>query len=365
MKLSCETNELQKAVQIVTRGVSARTTLPILTGIMIDAKKDEIELMSTDLEISLRMTIESKVGEEGKAVLPAKLFGDIVRSLDDESVQMTSEGYDATIRSGSGNFKIRTFPSEDFPKPPDIGDGGLSINRDIINDMVIKVSKAASRDETRPVLTGVLVDVNENQIKMVATDSYRLAIREEKIVSPNKEKFSAIVPGRALLELSRILPMVEKEEVNIIPQENQVLFDLGNIALVSRLIEGQFPNYQQLLPERHEIEISLEREALNAIVKRVSILAQNNLPIKMIFDKKSLVVSSDTQGVGQAEEKLTIEYEGEPLEVAFNPGYLLDGLNSLSDKAIKMNFISSVKPAVLTGEKAENFIYLLMPVRIG
>lgn len=365
MKLSCEKNELQKAVQIVARGVSTRTTLPILTGIMIAAGKDKIELMSTDLEISMRMQIGSKVGEEGKVVLPAKLFGDIVRSLDADSVEIVSEGYDATIRSGKGNFKIRTFPVEDFPKIPDLSDGGLSINKEVINEMILQVSRAASRDETRPVLTGVLVDVIENQIKMVATDSYRLGIRDEKIVSPNKEKFRTIVPVRALLELSRVIPLVGEEEISIIPQENQIIFNIDGISIISRLIEGQFPNYQQLLPESYQIELSIEREALLNTVKRVSILAQNNLPIKIMFEKKNLIVTSDTQGVGQAEEKIDIDFDGEPFEVAFNPGYLMDGLNSSSQKTIAMKFVSPVKPAVITAEKEEKFVYLLMPVRIA
>lgn len=361
MKINIDQSDLFKAVQIVQRSISIRSTLPILGGILFEADGSKIRLTATDLEIALSTEIDADVKKTGKVVIPGKLLGDIVRNLPEAELTISVDGADnVRIESEHSNIEVKALNLEDFPQLPhkEIGKSFV-LKRTSILEGIKQVVKAASSDESRPVLTGVLLTIDGKKLRLVATDSYRLALRDEDLAK-KIEDVNVIVPSRAIGELARIIPL-GKDEMTVRLSENQVVFDLGETVLVSRLIEGDYPNYEQLLPDKHEIVLEASKDSLMQAVRRAALLAQNT-PLKLSLIKDELRISAETSGIGQAEEVVDVKKKGDDLEIAFNPQYLIDGIAEIKGDKVFFEFVNPLKPGFLKGTE-DNFRALIMPVR--
>ena len=364
LKTSVPRDELIRQLAIVSRAASTRTTVQVLAGILLRAAAGRLELSATDMEISLRSSLEAEVESEGGVVVPGRLLVDIARSLPGEDVVVehrVGEGI-VEITSGAAVYRVHTYNPEDFPRLPEsAGTEMVAVDGEALLATSAKVSRAASRDESRPVLTGILVRFEGESLIMAATDSYRLAVKETGL-SERGPELDAIVPARALAELSRIATGSSELELGV--QENQVIFATDGVLLTTRRIEGQFPNYRQLLPESFEYEVAMPREELLEVVRRVSVMAQRNAPLRLRFAEGELTVSAQTQDVGEARESMPAGFSGEPLEIGFNPEFLRDGIESAEGDELRLKLISPLRPAVLQGA-GEDFSYLIMPIRLA
>jgi DNA polymerase-3 subunit beta len=323
-----------------------------------------LHLAATDMELSMRTSLECGVESEGAVVVPGKLLVDLVRLLPGEEVSLEHRQGEGVLEivSGSADYRIHTYNAEDFPRLPEVaGTEMVTIDAAAVLETAAKVNRAASRDESRPVLTGILVRFEGEKLVMAATDSYRLAVKETEMAAPGPD-LDAIVPAKALLELARVAS--DASELQLGVQENQVLFASDGILLTTRRIEGQFPNYRQLLPESFEHEVTCQREELLDVVRRVAVLAQRNAPLRLRFAEGELTVSAQTQDVGEGRESLPAGFTGEPLEIGFNPDFLRDGIESADGDDVRLKLISPLRPAVLQGE-GDDFSYLIMPIRLA
>jgi DNA polymerase III subunit beta len=367
MKVTCARDELAEKLQIVGRGVSTRTSVQILAGIMLRASEGQLYLSATDMEISLRVALEAQVEDEGAIVVPGRLLVDIVRLLPagDVTLEHRSEEGLALLSAGSASYRLHTYGPEDFPRLPEIEEeSAFTVERDAFLDTIARVSRSASRDESRPVLTGILVRFGGDKVVMAATDSYRLSVKETALTEGPSQELEAIVPARALGELARIAQAAEASSLQIGVQENQVVFGTDGIWLTARRIDGQFPNYRQLLPESFEAEVYLPREELLDVVRRASLMAQRKSPLRLRFEEGELTVSAQTPDVGEARESLPISYSGDVIEIGFNAEFLKDGLESVTDDQVRFKLISPLRPGLLHGED-DDFLYLIMPIRLA
>jgi DNA polymerase III subunit beta len=367
MRVVCGKDELAEKLQVVGRGVSTRTTVQILAGIMLRAAASRLHLSATDMEISVRDVLEAQVDEEGAVVVPGRLLVDIVRLLPPGEVTLehrADEGV-ARLTCGAASYSLNTYGPEDFPRLPEIDpESAFAVEREAFLDTIGRVGRSASRDESRPVLTGILVRFEGDKLVMAATDSYRLSVKETALSSGPGRELEAIVPARALQELARVGQPAESDTIEVGVQENQVVFGVDGVWLTARRIDGQFPNYRQLLPEQFEAEVNLPREELLDVVRRTGLLAQRKSPLRLRFDEGELTVSAQTQDVGEARESLPINYTGEAMEIGFNAEFLRDGLESIADETARLKLISPLRPGLLHGEN-DDFLYLIMPIRLA
>jgi DNA polymerase III subunit beta len=366
MKLTCAKDGLSEKLQVAGRGVSTRTTVQILAGILLNAAGGRLSLSATDMEISLRVSLEAQVEDEGSVVVPGRLLVDIVRLLPAGEVTISHRAEEGVVElvCGSASYRLNTYAAEDFPRLPEIEDANaFTVQKEAFVDTIARVSRSASRDESRPVLTGVLVRFEGDKLVMAATDSYRLSVKETALPDSPGREIEAIVPARALGELARIA-QGEGETIQVGVQENQVVFGVDDVWLTARRIDGQFPNYKQLMPETFDAQATLPREEFLEVVRRASLMAQRKSPLRLSFSEGEVTVSAQTQDVGEAHETLPIEYKGEPLEIGFNAEFLRDGLESLNDQDAKIQLISPLRPGLIVGE-ADDFQYLIMPIRLA
>jgi DNA polymerase-3 subunit beta len=367
MRVACGKEELAEKLQVAGRGVSTRTSVQILAGIMLRAAEGRLYLSATDMEISLRVSLEAEVAEEGAVVVPGRLLVDIVRLLPAGEVTLehrAEEGL-ARLTCGSASYGLNTYGPEDFPRLPEIDpETAFTVEREGFLDTIARVSRSASRDESRPVLTGVLVRFEGGKVVMAATDSYRLSVKETELSQGPDQELEAIVPARALAELARVGQATESATIQVGVQENQIVFGVDGVWLTARRIDGQFPNYRQLLPEQFEAEVQLPREELLDVVRRTGLLAQRKSPLRLRFEDGELTVSAQTQDVGEACESLPVGYSGEAMEIGFNAEFLRDGLESVTDESVRLKLISPLRPGLLHGEN-DDFLYLIMPIRLA
>jgi len=366
MKITIARSELIDSLSIVGKGMSARSTLPILSGILFSATEGSIQMQATDLEVSVRHTAPALVETEGQVVLPGKLLTDIIRSLPEAAVTIETEGEVALVRCQHSSFTVKMLNPTDFPKFPEVSvDKKIVLASDTLTSMVRQVSRAVSRDETRATLTGILFVIEGPTVRMVATDSYRLAVREIVLESVAGEDLEVVIPGKALEEVSKLLG--ESPEISLGVSENQIVFEFGSTTFVTRRIEGTFPNYKQLIPKETETNAVVSAEEITAAVKRVSLMALHNTPLKINvnIEDQTLTLSATTQDVGDASEDLMVKAEGNDVEIAFNHAFLMDGLSSAPAETLRLEVQSSLKPGVLRTVGDEGFLYLLMPVRVG
>jgi DNA polymerase III subunit beta len=364
LRVTCPRDELARALGVVSRGVSTRTTVQILAGILLHASGGRLELAATDMELSLRTSFDASIESEGSVVVPGRLLLELARLLPDAEVTIEHKLEEAAveIRSGAATYRLHTYNAEDFPRLPDAEAAERhEVDRETLLETISRVSRSASRDESRPVLTGVLMKFEPGKLVMAATDSYRLSVKETAIEGTVPE-LEAIVPARALQELARVAQAGERIELGV--HENQVIFSTGDALLTTRRIDGQFPNYKQLVPEAFDHELALPREELLDVVRRVSVMAQRNSPLRLRFGDGELTVSAQTQDVGEARESLPVSFGGEPLEIGFNAEFLRDGIESVGGEQLRLKLISPLRPAVLQGDD-DTFLYLIMPIRLA
>ena len=365
MKITCSREELTQKLAVVSRGVSTRTAVQILGGILLTAESGKLTLAATDMELSLRASLEARVDGEGAVVVPGRLLVELARLLPEAEVSIEQRADEGVIRISSGSFESRlnTYTAEDFPRLPDAeGLDRHTVDRDALLGTIGRVGRSASRDESRPVLTGILVRFETGKLVMAATDSYRLSVKETPLEGTVPE-LEAIVPARALAELARLGQGAEQIELGV--HENQVVFGIDGIWLTTRRIDGQFPNYKQLIPENFEHELTLPRDEVLEVVRRISVMAQRNSPLRLRFADGALTVSARTQDVGEAEESLPVAFTSEPLEIGFNAEFLRDGIESVTGETIRFRLISPLRPCVLQAEGSDDFLYLIMPIRLA
>jgi DNA polymerase-3 subunit beta len=335
---------------------------------MISAEGDQPLLLATDMEVGLKVPLAGEILHPGTAVLPARLVLEVARSLPGEMVTLEFRPHeqDVELISSSAKFHLRTLRSEDFPAlPAPDAETRMTLPTQVFVDTALQVSRSASKDETRPVLTGVLISASAQDLTMVATDSYRLSIKHAPLDSPLEGSIEANVPARALQELARIAQASTEPELTVSLGQNQVVFEVGDIVLSSRLIDGQFPNYRQLLPESVEHELRLSSAEIADVVRRISLLAQKNAPLRMSFGEGELTVSAQTPDVGEASEMLPVPFSGDPFEIGFNPEFLRDGLESVESDELVLKLISPLRPGLIESPDGGEFVYLIMPIRLN
>jgi DNA polymerase-3 subunit beta len=363
LRITCTKEDLVHGLSLVGRAVSTRTAIQILSGILLEARDNDLRLAATDMELSLRATVAARVEGDGAIVLPGRTLVDIARLLPGEDVTIEHSAAESVVHiaSGSASYTLHTYNAEDFPRLPELTDTQtFEVDREALLETIARVARAASRDEARPVLTGVLVQFAGDKLVMAATDSYRLAVKETTLGSSAPD-LEAIVPSRALQELARVAG--DADEIAVGVQENQVLFSVGGVWLTTRRIDGQFPNYRQLLPETFEHELTVPRAELLDVVRRASVMIQRATPLQLRFADGEVTVIARTHEVGESQESMPVAYTGEPLEIGFNAEFLREGLESVEGDDVRMKLISPLRPAILTDE-GDDFTYLVMPIRL-
>ena len=375
MRAVCNTEAFGRKLALVSRGVSARSTIQLLGGILLEAADGALRLSATDMEISVQTSSQAEVEEEGRVVIPARIFNDIVRALPAGSFSLEHDDSGGTVRlvAGENEYRIRTYAADDFPQLPGFdAEAAFRMSGEVLVETVEKVSRSYSRDETRPVLTGILISFEENRVRMVTTDSYRLSIKETELATTAFEgSREAIIPARAMQEVSRIFSGSEEEEVEVSLSENQALFRVGDVLFGTRLIDGNFPEYRRLLPTTFEREISVSREELMRTLRRVNLFAQSQtppVPVSLSFSEGAVEVIVRNGEVGEAHERLEATSEDDFL-ISFNPGYLLDGVSAVDTEKVVFKLNEALKPGLIvpgenggTGEESD-FLYLIMPMR--
>jgi DNA polymerase-3 subunit beta len=365
MRFACDRSTLVEKLNILARGVSTRSALPVLSGVLLQARESRLDLFSTDMELSIKATIATTVEAEGEAVVPARLFADVVKNMAGDDVRVESSESVVKVTSGNAVFTLNSWLASDFPQTSAFDmEQAFTVGADPFLETLEKVSRAASRDETRPILTGVLVTIGGGKLKMVATDSYRLAVKETPLAGGPAEETQAIVPVKALGEVQRLGAALEGGELRVALTDNQALFEVGDVWIATRLIDGQFPNYRQLVPETFDHSVEMDRDDLLGVTRRVSLMAQKNAPLRLQFAGGTLTIRAVTQDVGQAEEAIEVPFEGEAFEIGFNPGFLIDGLDGVSGDTATLKFINPLRPGLVTGSD-ESFFYLIMPIRLS
>jgi DNA polymerase III subunit beta len=363
LRITCAKDELAQALGVVSRALSTRTSVQILSGVLLEARGGELRLAATDMELSLRATIAAQIEGDGAIVLPGKTFVDIARLLPGDEVTIEHRPAESVVHvtAGTASYQLNTYNPEDFPRLPEFDAvPTFAVERESLLETIQRVARAASRDESRPVLTGILVQFGGGKLIMAATDSYRLAVKETSF-SGAVPDLEAIVPGRALQELARIANSGDEVEIGV--QENQVVFSTDGVWLTTRRIDGQFPNYRQLLPESFEHELTIPRVELLEVIRRAAVMIQRATPLQLRFAEGELTVVARTHEVGESRESLPVGYTGETLEIGFNADFLRDGLELLDSDDVRVKLISPLRPAVIQGE-GDDFTYLVMPIRL-
>jgi DNA polymerase III subunit beta len=361
-------SDLMGALQVVQRGTSSQSTLPILAGIKIKAEKPgTLTLQGTDLELSIETTCEATIKTAGAVVVGGKLFVDIFKHLPDGAIEISSnaETGHVDIKAGRSSFSVKTMPPEDFPAFPEVSEKNtLDIEAQVLLGLIRQTAKAVSKDETRPVLTGALLDIESDNLLMVATDSYRLAVKTAQLAKNTKQKLKALIPYRALEEVQKLLATA-KSPVKITSTEGLLKIAAEQTTIITRLIEGQYPNYKQLIPEDTTLRVEADKGDLLGAIGRVALLAQKNMSIKMTVGAGRIQIKAATQGVGEANEEVKAEITDEKTqEMAFNAQYLMDGLQGVSGERVLLEFTGPTNPGLIKSTPNDNYLYLIMPIRL-
>lgn len=366
MKFRCERDVLVEALSTAGRAVSSRGgSLPVLAGLHFELQGNQLRLTGSDLDLTITRDVTVSGDEDGVAVIPARLVNDVVKALDEGAVNVETSGEEVRITNQRSDFSLQTIPAEEFPKLVEpSGDGG-TLQAAELAEGLRQVVPAASGDDARPILTGVLLEADDGGLRLVATDSYRLAVRDLSGTSALGDGERVLVPSRALGELGRLLGLGGPDEVEFVRGDREASFTVGDTRLTTRLIEGEFPNYRNLVPTAQPNRLTVGRVALIEAVRRVKLMAREAAPVRLILKPDSLELMAITQDVGQAHEELDAKYEGVELTVAFNPEFLLDGLDVAPGDEVSLETVDALKPAVIRVTEHEDFLYLLMPVRVS
>lgn len=363
MKFRCERETLAEALATAGRAATGRTgTLPVLSGLRLELVGDRLTITGTDLDLTIQLEVGVGGEVDGGVVLPARLSSDIVRSLPAGKVELAVDDDEVKISGGRSQFSVRPLSLDDYPRLTTPASSAVTLDAAAFGEALRQVVRAASTDEARPILTGVLLTAENDGLRLVATDSYRLAVRDLPGVSVLGADQKVLVPGRALNELQRVLGLGGELVLRL--GERDATFEIGSTRLTTRLIEGEFPNYRQLIPASHPNTLTVDREPLLEAIRRVKILARDATPVRLQISSDGLKLTAITQDVGNATEELDATAVGSDLIVAFNPDYLAAGVEAVGADQITLSTIDALKPAVVRGVGSDDYLYLLMPVRV-
>ena len=366
MKFFCNPKELIYSTSIVQKAVSSKTTLPILKGIFLEAFDQNLRLVTTDMELGIDHVMEANIIKEGSVVVDAKLFGEIVRKLPDSEVEISlKDNSELLIKCASVKFNILSYNPSEFPELPKIKEEQVyEVPQGLFKNMIRQTVFATAEDETRPILTGVLMEIEKDMLNMVALDGYRVALRKGRIKSELCNK--VVVPGKTLNEINHIMSEEEDEKIKISLTNNHALFTINNTKLISRLLEGEFINYNQVIPKEYSSRVKVETGQLLDSIERASLLGReghNNL-VKFTFTDGKMIINSNSE-LGNVHEEIEIEYEGEDLQIAFNSKYFIDALRVVNDDFIYLEFTTALSPGIIKPVSNDNIIYLILPVRLA
>lgn len=369
MKIGTSKENLLKGIQVVQNVVSGKTTLPILSHILIEGKKNKIRLTATDLEIGISIEVDGEIFEEGAITVPARKFGEIVKELPNLGLihVAVKKGQSVQIEAGKSYFKIMGLAREDYPQLPEFSTSGKNVELAKIPQKVLKrmiglTAFAMSHDDTRYVLNGILFSFKDKTLKLVATDGRRLALVEEKMEGMGGIKKDVILPMKTIQELGRNLG--EEGDVNFYFKENQLQINLGATTITSRLIEGEYPNYEQVIPKKIKEEVVLTTQDFLQSARRASILtSQDSQSIKLNFTKDRAIITKNAPELGEVREEIEVNYKGGEFVIGFNPIFLIDVLKSVDETEVKFGFTDSDKPAVI--KSGENYTYIVLPMQVA
>jgi DNA polymerase-3 subunit beta len=369
MKLTAKTVELTQALQLAAHVAASRSASLAAGGVLLRATGEQLKVLATDLEIGVCAAVAARIEQDGVALVPARLLLDVVRLAPTSELRWEVNTADtAEITSGPSKVRLRTMRAEDFPAVAEKLDANaVALPGERLASAIAQVARSVSRDETRPLLTGILVGLEQRTLRLVATDSYRLGVSEAELATQPGEAFQATIPARALAEVARLVQQSEAKEVRLSRAEHRVTFAVDGTVLSTRLLDGHFPDYRQLLPKETDHELRLVREELLDVVRRVSLVAQKNAPLALSLKEGELTLRAQTPDVGEASETLPADFHGEPFEIGFNPAFLRDGLEGADSPDVLLRLLSPLRPGVIesSSDGESRFLYLVMPVRLG
>lgn len=365
MKIRIQQRDLSKAIGIVQKGISSKSTLPILSGILLETENNKLKLTGTDLEIGIKSSIDCDIIEEGSIVITSRIFGEIIRKLPDLPIDIyVDDNNSVHINCGNSKFNLIGLPPMDYPQLPEIREGNyFEIPKDLLKSMIRQTIFATAQDETRPILTGALFETSNNTLSMVAIDGYRLAVK--KVSVDVNEDIKVVIPAKTLNEVSKILED-DDTEVKISCTQSNVIFNFGNTVITSRLLEGQFLNYKDIIRNEYKLRIRVNTRELQDCLERASLLARegkNNL-VKLDISDDKLIITSNSE-IGNVYEELPIELEGNDIKIAFNSKYILEGIKAIDSEEIVMDMISNVNPCIIRPAEDNSYTYLVLPVRLA
>jgi len=370
MKIQTTKNEILDKILFVTRAMSPKISNFILSGIMLETNGPVLNIYGTDLETSIKSSIKVKTETEGRVVVPSRVLVNILKSFPESKVELEflNETNELKLACQKANFMLNTFSLEEYPQFPTINKNNtFNIKYSVLKYLISKTQKACSTDESRVILTGILMDLNKDSIRLAATDSYRLSVANSDILY-NGAPIKVVVPSRVLDTIAKSETCEGEIEVNI--EENQISFIINEngqktTRIISRLLSGKFPDYEKLIPESFAHSIIIQKETMLDVIKRISSISQDNTPIKLDIEKGRINVSMNIREVGSSVEDFEVSYGEEKMQIAFNPEYLIDGLNTIDEDKILFNIVEPLKPVMIKPEKNEKLLYLLMPIRIS
>lgn len=364
MKFICEKNSLQEAVSTAQKAVTGKSNMTVLEGLLIIASNNEITIIGSDKDLSIETKIKAEIIEEGSIVVDSKLFGEIIRKMPNYQIELNKDinGNSLEITCKKSKAIVKCMNEEDYPSLPYIEDNiNINISQGVIKNMIRGTIFSVAQDEIRPILTGVLLEIKNNKINFVALDGLRLALRYENIDSDTD--ISVVIPGKTLNEISKILSDTN-DIVNITFTQNQVLFNLGNTKVISRLLEGEYIKYNSIIPYEHKLKVIVKKDEILESIERASLVARetDNNFVKLDMVDDLIVITSNSQ-LGNVREEVNAIMQGEEIHIAFNSKYLIDVLKNLDEEEIIMELTSSISPCILKNKQNDNSIYLVLPVR--
>lgn len=364
MKFRCERDILLDALGVVSRATATRAgALPVLSGVRLEVAGDTLHLAGSDLDLTIQVDVQVVGVEPGVCVIPARLMTEIVRAVEPGAVKVEVDAAEATISAGRSQFVVRVLPAEEFLKLTQPTGERVGLVAAEFTEALQQVVPAASHDDARPILTGVLMAPEGEGVRLVATDSYRLAMRDLPGTRFLESGQHVLLPSRALGEVTRVVATADEVGLRLGPDEAS--FESGSVRLTTRLIEGEFPNYRQLIPSSSSNRLVVEKEAFLDALRRVKLLAREATPIRLAFGPDGVELTAITQDVGQAHETLDAKYEGAEMVVAFNPEFLIDGIEATSGNQVLLETTDALKPATIRPTEGDDYLYLLMPVRVS
>jgi len=362
MKLVASKENILEGLQKVQSGISTRNTLPILNNVCLGAKDGQVQLTATDLEVSVQTSCEAKISREGGTTLPARRLFSIIKELPTSDIEINVDDKDvATIKAGASVFKIIGISDEEFPPIPEFeGERTITIDQAEFKKMLTATHYSSSTEESRYVLNGLLLSFKDEKLTVVATDGRRMALYEQEMEFPEESSGELVVPNKTITELVKNLGT--EGTVKIMAGENQAAFEFGNMVITTKLIDGTFPNFRQVIPSQCEERVTVEREQLFNTVRRVSLVSDKTSSITLAFDKNQLTISTISPEVGEASESIAIKYSGKAVAIAFNPDFVMDCLRSLASDEVSIELSDELSPGVIKCDAP--FLYVLMPMRI-